>query len=278
MLGLDTGDGDFDIWGISRDYYPSNATAANAWGLRWNGANNDFEFVGGGTNRVILDMDAGNVTATGNISATGTIGGSNYSGTHSGASSGTNTGDQTNISGNAATATYATSAGSAPNASNSNSFYNVTAGEGNGIKFWASDSYKISMGVSSTYQYGTVTDYSIKTQMNSGDPGRGFTWGREGVVPIASLNATSGNMQTAGTLTTGGSILPLSNGTLNLGSSGARWNTLFTSDLSLSNGIGDYTVVEGEDDLFLYNNKRNKVYKFMLQEVKPEDATPKRPE
>ena len=95
MLGLDTGDGDFDIWGISRDYYPSHATAANAWGLRWNGANNDFEFVGGGTSRVILDMDGGNVTATGNVSATGTIGGSNYSGTHSGASSGTNTGDET---------------------------------------------------------------------------------------------------------------------------------------------------------------------------------------
>jgi len=95
MLGLDTGDGNFDIWGISRDYYPSHATAASAWGLRWNGDNNDFEFVGGGTSRVILDMDGGNVTATGNVSATGTIGGSNYSGTHTGVSSGTNTGDET---------------------------------------------------------------------------------------------------------------------------------------------------------------------------------------
>ena len=101
ILGLDTGDGDFDIWGISRDYYPSHATAGSAWGLRWNGANNDFEFVGGGTSRVILDMDGGNVTATGNVSATGTIGGSNFSGTHSGASSGTNTGDQTTVSGTA---------------------------------------------------------------------------------------------------------------------------------------------------------------------------------
>ncbi len=99
FLGLDTSDGNFDIWGISRDYYPSHPTASNAWGLRWNGDNNDFEFVGGGTNRVILDMDGGNITATGTLSA------SNYSGTHSGSSSGTNTGDQTNISGNAATAT-----------------------------------------------------------------------------------------------------------------------------------------------------------------------------
>jgi hypothetical protein len=71
ILGLDTGDGNFDIWGISRDYYPSHATAANAWGLRWNGDNNDFEFVGGGTSRVILDMDGGNLTITGTISASG---------------------------------------------------------------------------------------------------------------------------------------------------------------------------------------------------------------
>jgi hypothetical protein len=73
-------------------------------------------------------------------------------------------------------------------------------------------------------------------------------------------------------------ITPGSNGTQNLGSSSLRWNTVFTSDLSLSNGIGDYTIVEGENDLFLYNNKQNKVYKFMLQEVNPNDATPKRPE
>jgi|688.fasta_scaffold00004_149 hypothetical protein len=97
------------------------------------------------------------------------------------------------IDGNAATAT------TAPNGSNSNSFYNVTAGNGNGIKFWDSDAYKISMGNSSLYQYGTVTDYSIKTQMNDADPGRGFTWGRLSTAPIASLNATSGNMQIAGT-------------------------------------------------------------------------------
>jgi hypothetical protein len=95
ILGIDTGDGNFDIWGISREYYPSHPTAGDAWGLRWNGNNNDFEFVGGGTNRVILDMDSGNITSTGAISA------SNFSGT----SSGTNTGDQTNISGNAGTVT-----------------------------------------------------------------------------------------------------------------------------------------------------------------------------
>ena len=113
--------------------------------------------------------------------------------------SGTNTGDQTNISGNAATATYATTAGSAPNGSNANQFYNVSSGDGNGLRLWdGQDGYKISMGNSSVYHYGPVTDYSIKTQMN-GTAGRGFTWGTNGSVPIAGLNSVNGDMQIAGT-------------------------------------------------------------------------------
>jgi len=74
----------------------------------------------------------------------------------------------------------------------------------------------------------------------------------------------------------GGNVHPGANGTQDLGTSSLRWNTVYTSDLSLSNGIGDYTIVEGENDLFLYNNKQNKVYKFMLAEVDPADATPKK--
>jgi hypothetical protein len=93
-------------------------------------------------------------------------------------------------------------AGSAPNGSNANSFYNVTPGDGNGLRFWESNSYKISMGVGGLYQYGPVTDYSIKMQMDQGSTGRGFTWGREGIAPIAALNSTSGNMQIAGNFTT----------------------------------------------------------------------------
>jgi hypothetical protein len=59
FLGLDTGDANFDIWGISRDYYPSNATAANAWGIRWDGDSNQIRFIGGGSVRVSFDLDDG---------------------------------------------------------------------------------------------------------------------------------------------------------------------------------------------------------------------------
>jgi trimeric autotransporter adhesin len=84
------------------------------------------------------------------------------------------------------------------------------------------------------------------------------------------------NRDGSGNASFNASIVPTTNGTLNLGSSSARWNTIFTSDLSMSNGIGDYTIVEGEEDLFIYNNKTNKVFKFLLQEVDPSIAPAKK--
>ena len=75
--------------------------------------------------------------------------------------------------------------------------------------------------------------------------------------------------------TTARQINPEANNTYDLGTSALRWRTIFTQDLELSNGIGDFTIVEGEDDLFIYNNKRSKVYKFALIEVDPSEATPK---
>jgi hypothetical protein len=70
-------------------------------------------------------------------------------------------------------------------------------------------------------------------------------------------------------------IIPSANATYNLGSTTNRWLNVYTSDLDLSNQFGSWTIVEGEDDLFLYNNKKNKVYKFVLQEVDPTIAPPK---
>jgi hypothetical protein len=89
-------------------------------------------------------------------------------------------------------------------------------------------------------------------------------------VPAMYLKASDQTVNFANT------ILPTANGTLNLGSATLRWGTVYTSDLDLNNGVGDWTIVEGEDDLFIYNNKKNKVYKFNLTEVDPADATPKK--
>ena len=53
----------------------------------------------------------------------------------------------------------------------------------------------------------------------------------------------------------GATFSPTVTNTYDLGTTSLRWRNIYTNDLQLSNGIGDYTIVEGEEDLFLYNNK-----------------------
>jgi len=97
--------------------------------------------------------------------------------------------------------------------------YLVNPGNGNGLRFWdSSDNYKIHMGTGTEYFYGPVNDYSIKTNMNGGTPGRGWTWGVTGQVPVAAINS-QGNMQIAGTLT--------ANNQFKVIDSGSPWNIGF---------------------------------------------------
>jgi len=85
------------------------------------------------------------------------------------------------------------------------SFYSVTAGNGNGLRFWNDDSYKIHMGTGSEYFFGPVQDYSIKMNMNGGTPNRGWTWGVAGQTPVVAISAI-GNMQIAGSFNASGSV------------------------------------------------------------------------
>ena len=76
--------------------------------------------------------------------------------------------------------------------------------------------------------------------------------------------------------TSGYSMIPNSNNAHDIGSSSYRWRNIYTNDLNLSNKgstnsvdntWGDYTIQEGESDLFLINNRSGKKYKFNLTEV-----------
>jgi hypothetical protein len=58
------------------------------------------------------------------------------------------------------------------------------------------------MGNTSEYQYGPVTDYSIKMNMST-HTNRGWTWGISGSTPIAALN-TQGKFQIANSFTANG--------------------------------------------------------------------------
>ena len=73
-----------------------------------------------------------------------------------------------------------------------------------------------------------------------------------------------------------GHASPSSDNTYDLGSSSKRWRNVYTTDLHLSNEgssndvdstWGDWTIQEGESDLFLKNNRSGKKYKFNLTEV-----------
>ena len=71
-------------------------------------------------------------------------------------------------------------------------------------------------------------------------------------------------------------MVPGGDNTQDLGTASARWANLYTGDLQLSNEgsanevdgtWGQYTIQEGEDDLFLINRRNGKKYKFNLTEV-----------
>ncbi len=74
----------------------------------------------------------------------------------------------------------------------------------------------------------------------------------------------------------GGTLRPITNNTYDLGGSSHRIRNLYTADLQMSNEgsanevdgtWGNYTIQEGENDLFLINRRNGKKYKFNLTEV-----------
>ena len=101
-------------------------------------------------------------------------------------------------------------------------------------------------------------------------------------IDATALKDGSGNVivqasASAVTVTAGKHLNPATTNTTDLGTSSLRWRNLYTQDLQLSNESsggndvdgtwGNYTIQEGESDLFLINNRNGKKYKFMLKEV-----------
>jgi len=101
------------------------------------------------------------------------------------------------------------------------------------------------------------------------------------VVTATGADAMNGeaNMTFDGsTLTVTGDIVPGANDSHDLGASDNVWRNLYTGDLHLSNESksegnaidgtkGSWTIQEGAEDLYLFNNKSGKKYKFKLEEV-----------
>ena len=77
-------------------------------------------------------------------------------------------------------------------------------------------------------------------------------------------------------MTKDGHFIPQVNNDVDIGASSYRVRNIYTADLHCSNKgssndvdgtWGDYTIQEGESDLFLINNRNGKKYKFNLTEV-----------
>mgnify|MGYP001106031370 CR=1 FL=1 len=101
-------------------------------------------------------------------------------------------------------------------------------------------------------------------------------------VSSSALKDGSGNVivqasASAVTVTAGKHLNPASTNTTDLGTSSLRWRNLYTQDLQLSNEStggndvdgtwGNWTLQEGENDIFMINNRNGKKYKINLTEV-----------
>ena len=79
--------------------------------------------------------------------------------------------------------------------------------------------------------------------------------------------AISGSVYAGSTLSIGGHVTPTLDRAYDLGAVDRRFANIYTGDLHLKNDRGDWTIVEEEEYLTIYNNKSNKRYKFVLEEI-----------
>ena len=145
--------------------------------------------------------------------------------------------------------------------------------------------YRVNTGISNGHSgmtsYGTLfhannaqdTGFQMYVNYNNG---RAFLRGGN----ATTFNGTSGggyvNTTWAEIAQSTQSFIPETNDSVDLGSTSKRWRNVYTNDLNLSNEggknkvdgtWGNYTIQEGESDLFLINNRNGKKYKFNLTEV-----------
>ncbi len=84
------------------------------------------------------------------------------------------------------------------------------------------------------------------------------------------FTGSTGGSYFKGDIDVAGHILPNSDDSYNLGSESRRFANIYTGDLHLRNERGNWTIVEEEDYLCVFNNKNGKKYKMMLEPMDDE--------
>ena len=124
---------------------------------------------------------------------------------------------------------------------------------------------KSSNSLSEQKRYGTLIQ-SIRSSNDNGSPD----------FVITKENAAASGLAEHFRIDAAGQVLPGADNSQNLGSSTKRWANIYSADLNLSNEgskndvdgtWGNYTIQEGQDDLFLINKRNGKKYMFVLKEV-----------
>ena len=80
-------------------------------------------------------------------------------------------------------------------------------------------------------------------------------------------NAVAMTIDTSEDCTFAGNLFPTVDNSKDLGSASKRWRNIYTTDLHLANDRGNWTVIEEENYLTLRNNKTDKVYKLVMEEI-----------
>ena len=125
----------------------------------------------------------------------------------------------------------------------------------------------------------TTTSQNITGDLTvTGNVGVGGTITYEDVTNVDSVGIITARdgLRVTGIATIGGNVLPATDNSHDLGSTSKRWANVHVGDMKLSNegssndvdgSWGSYVIQEGENDLFLINNRNGKKYKINLTEV-----------
>ena len=122
-------------------------------------------------------------------------------------------------------------------------------------------------------------DGNITTTMNGVTIG-GTTAAAGTFTTVTTSGNISGSVSSTGSfghIQVAKNFLPTTDNNSDLGSANKRWANIHSADLQLSNEgtegneidgtTGNWTIQEGEDDLYLLNRKNGKKYRFKLQEI-----------
>jgi hypothetical protein len=172
---------------------------------------------------------------------------------------------------------------------NDNNFYLNIDGSGGNFYFNAGAATRQVIAANGNVGIGTISPINKLqvvgtigvSETTSGQRGRLF-WTTSGFTGIGLYNDDNSSLVfgTNGTarveVDVSGHMQPYVDNSYNLGSASKRWANIYTADLNMSNKgsqndidgtWGEWTIQEGEEDLFLLNRRNGKKYKFLLKEI-----------